>query len=434
MSIEKLAFTKDWTSEADFPTYESDATQVRKDMQCLHDETKDYINEKLIPQTEEALGDKADDDNVLHKDETKAFTPTADTHPANKKYVDDVARNLALGAIADKSITEAKLADEVLDRSYTKEETLSDETAALFGLGMGAVPDDAFRVLNAHREHWWEVHAWTPGTHRTVEITKDYVGAPESTSLQYADSFTVADDGTVILVEPTTVTISALFSDKTSSTYKNKYWIGMRQASSITNLGSSYTPLDVVYIPDVSALESHTSIAEYFYMTPTAEMIAYYGVPGVVGGIVDLVHDTNSDAYPDDEVLDGYYYVYAGIPLENAVVAPQIATGSYIGTGAYGEDNPNSLTFDFEPKIVIIQSRTSSLFGSPCDSSDWSYWVLFINGVTRVRCAKAGYVAGTDPDNLYVAWENNTVSWYSEDLVSSQLNTDKSTYHYIAIG
>lgn len=39
-----LSFSKDWTSQDDFPTIETDETQVRKDMQCLHDEVKDYIN------------------------------------------------------------------------------------------------------------------------------------------------------------------------------------------------------------------------------------------------------------------------------------------------------------------------------------------------------------------------------------------------------
>lgn len=45
----KLAFTKLWTSPDDFPTYEADETQVRADLQQLHNETRDHINEVLIP-------------------------------------------------------------------------------------------------------------------------------------------------------------------------------------------------------------------------------------------------------------------------------------------------------------------------------------------------------------------------------------------------
>ena len=32
----------------------------------------------------------------------------------------------------------------------------------------------------------------------------------------------------------------------------------------------------------------------------------------------------------------------------------KIAAGSYVGTGTYGSSNPNSLTFDFVPKIVML--------------------------------------------------------------------------------
>ena len=51
-SFEKLAFTKDWNNSSDFPTYEENEAQVRADMQALHDETKNFINEKLIPNIE----------------------------------------------------------------------------------------------------------------------------------------------------------------------------------------------------------------------------------------------------------------------------------------------------------------------------------------------------------------------------------------------
>ena len=48
-SFEKLSFTKDWNNASDFPSYEENETQVRADMQLLHDEVKNFINEKLIP-------------------------------------------------------------------------------------------------------------------------------------------------------------------------------------------------------------------------------------------------------------------------------------------------------------------------------------------------------------------------------------------------
>ena len=48
-TFEKLSFTKDWNNSADFPTYEENEAKVRADLQALHDETKNFINNKLIP-------------------------------------------------------------------------------------------------------------------------------------------------------------------------------------------------------------------------------------------------------------------------------------------------------------------------------------------------------------------------------------------------
>lgn len=44
-----LGFTRNWENPVDYPTYEPNETIVRRDMQSLHDEVRDYINNELIP-------------------------------------------------------------------------------------------------------------------------------------------------------------------------------------------------------------------------------------------------------------------------------------------------------------------------------------------------------------------------------------------------
>lgn len=44
-----LRFTKDWNEVDDFPVVAEDAVQARANIQYLHDETKDYINSRLVP-------------------------------------------------------------------------------------------------------------------------------------------------------------------------------------------------------------------------------------------------------------------------------------------------------------------------------------------------------------------------------------------------
>ena len=53
----------------------------------------------------------------------------------------------------------------------------------------------------------------------------------------------------------------------------------------------------------------------------------------------------------------------------------QFASGSYVGTGTYGTSKRTSLTFDFEPKFLIVQrtsigsAATASYY---CDTLIWS--------------------------------------------------------------
>ena len=44
MAFEPLKFTKSWENPQDFPTYEPDETQVRADLQLLHEETRLGVN------------------------------------------------------------------------------------------------------------------------------------------------------------------------------------------------------------------------------------------------------------------------------------------------------------------------------------------------------------------------------------------------------
>lgn len=48
MSVSNLVFTKDWENATDFPTVETSETQVRKDLQLLHNEAKAKINEIIL--------------------------------------------------------------------------------------------------------------------------------------------------------------------------------------------------------------------------------------------------------------------------------------------------------------------------------------------------------------------------------------------------
>lgn len=56
----KAAFSKTWESAEDFPTVELSEEQVRADMQALHDEMKEYVNDVLIKDVAESFDAVAD--------------------------------------------------------------------------------------------------------------------------------------------------------------------------------------------------------------------------------------------------------------------------------------------------------------------------------------------------------------------------------------
>ena len=93
----------------------------------------------------------------------------------------------------------------------------------------------------------------------------------------------------------------------------------------------------------------------------------------------------------------------------------QMQTGSYSGTGKVGESNKNVLTFNFEPKLLFVNSTVAH-----------DPYKLFIG-----KGELTPYVS--DNDVIDVSWSGNTVSWYGANE-SEQLNVSGRTYNYVVIG
>ena len=100
----------------------------------------------------------------------------------------------------------------------------------------------------------------------------------------------------------------------------------------------------------------------------------------------------------------------------NAVPVTRIETGSYVGTGTYGQANPNSLTFGFEPHIVLVSANGGD------------EWNIFMKNVGLSIFADNSYYN-------YPSFAGNGVSWYTNtNSVSYQFNVSGKTYYYVAIG
>lgn len=110
-----------------------------------------------------------------------------------------------------------------------------------------------------------------------------------------------------------------------------------------------------------------------------------------------------------------------------------VQTGSYTGTGTSGASNPNTLTFNFKPRFVIINN------GNP-RYSDW-----YGNSQALYLYPRGGtYTISTGVDDsytLYIHVADKTLSWYyastsgtASSKAQFQKNSSGGTYYYICFG
>ena len=103
-----------------------------------------------------------------------------------------------------------------------------------------------------------------------------------------------------------------------------------------------------------------------------------------------------------------------------------IETGAYTGTGTVGKDNKNRLTFIFTPEIVIIPHNEFA-----------GATLIMVRGQEVARYIYSESSSHYSSTKIMVSWEDNSVSWYSTERVTSaptyQFNKSGSTYYYRAI-
>lgn len=115
-----------------------------------------------------------------------------------------------------------------------------------------------------------------------------------------------------------------------------------------------------------------------------------------------------------------------------------IASGSYVGTGTNGYNNPNSLTFDFAPKMVFMTALQSSV-GSPSPLFGYSdpeyYHYVMCGDALSTEYASVGFGTAAWPDyHGRKSEDGKTFYWYVETNASAQLNAAGAIYYYVAIG
>lgn len=123
--------------------------------------------------------------------------------------------------------------------------------------------------------------------------------------------------------------------------------------------------------------------------------------------------------------VTGYAAIPAGTTIEylgKLGDKARVQVLSYIGTGTYGSSNPNSLTFDFVPKLVIITGGDRILGGQ-------------VYMITGDRYARSGFHSGSPGADIVITWNQKKVLWYCYNSSQyDQMNVSGQKYSVIAIG
>lgn len=317
---------------------------------------------------------------------------------------------------------------------------LKDATAALFGLGTGAVPDDVLAELGKYKQYWWRRR--TPSSVQYIkqisDIKSNYDIIRRSIPLTYSKDIHInPETGEISLVSPTKLELGngeREDAERVGSTLAAEAPCYI-QTTVENGAGIYYLPLGTTY----STFDSTTlrrNYGSYYYVilnypaSPQGQVVT--SVPSnVPAGEWEYLTSSDRNAYPDSGTQDGYEYEYLGIPFDNAVTAPKIETGSYVGTGTYGASNPNTLTFGFVPKLVLIYNG----------SKDYAMFFAFGLG--------GGYTSGgylfawssemAVSNDTYAKINGNVLNWYASNTSATtsrsiQFNVESQTYHYLAIG
>ena len=300
---------------------------------------------------------------------------------------------------------------------------LKDATAALFGLDATAVPDDAFNVLSRFQkglgnEYVWEKTVVTNNygyKESTNELAMSLKSSDGTVTVHYGDTYSVDEELTVTIRNEQTFTMAYGSDPSVMNVLKGKWWWSTQYGNSI-----------VYYLPsDATITRSYVSESCYYYTSvKQTERRDFYVIH--VSTTVGYVNSPDQNASPP-AVSDGYTYTALG----QLGAKVRVETGSYTGTGTYGSSNPNSLTFDFPPKIMGVTGNGSFQLGVSAADNRLS----LVEAYTESFQFKSGF--GTNVMNYGYGRKTNggrTIEWYSTNSASNQLNESGSTYYYFAIG
>ena len=259
---------------------------------------------------------------------------------------------------------------------------LTEKSAAMFGMDSSAVADDVFSFLGKYNQHVWERRCATVTTmYKAVWVDPGIVEIFHGKYAVYESA--EVDELTGEIVLGTDITATHVPGAK--DVYIKSTGSGIYQSPSMNET-------DVFYISkDAGAMAEYKDYIRYGSGVKILRSESYEVRPTEY----TLVYSNSEDTYPHSgpDATNTFEYRYLGIPYENAAIAPKFATGSYVGTGVY----PFSLTFGFNPRVVLIARNLDQWTADKGGGDTWSnpvYYVTPLHASINWSTTGSGYGYG----------------------------------------
>lgn len=199
---------------------------------------------------------------------------------------------------------------------------------------------------------------------------------------QYSDSISVQDNGTLFFDNPSEILNAGTSTGGKLSSLLGKF-ARLTTNGSIPSTNPFYNGT-YVYIPADATITAEIQIDRY------QPVIGYAAIPA------------------------GTTIEYLGKLGDKA----RVQVVSYVGTGTYGKDNKNQLTFSGKPRFIMVPGDA---FGYAYIPKGPFYYIMAGNYATL--------------ENLNCVWndDTNTMTWYHSNYPYRQYNVSGGKYTFVAI-
>lgn len=251
---------------------------------------------------------------------------------------------------------------------------------------------------------------YTPGNNNnTVTTYENSIFLPSMTELGHTDTEAVNIEGSLFPV-------ASLVNGADDSASGYAYNQVTRSPATI-----STNQIWTIYFPGYSYIQNAnlTGLFRPCFTLPSTFTATYY-----VG--LDGIHD--SQEYEESGTLVDYW----GNPIQST----KVETGTYVGTGTDDAEGASSITFTFDPGLVIIRTEIGS-------SNFFAMGFFVVSGLQNTSLPYGYALVYEDIDfgqYNYAGYnsETKTLTWYrragAADGRAQQLNYLGITYRYFAIG